>query len=151
MRAFLLGATPSFDVTSTSGPAERLQKTGGNTGNQIIARGLLNVLELEEVSWDYSVGTERVDEEFDVILIAAANFLFPGFDFGGMAAFIENTKLPCVMVGLGAQSKDYSPDIPLKPGTERLVQVVADRSHSIGVRGPFTAEVLKRRGITNVQ
>ena len=130
---------------------KRLQRTGGNIGNQIIAHGLLSALRYDEVSWDHSLGSAYVDSNFDIIVVAAANFLFEGFDFSGMADFIEATNLPCVMVGLGAQSSNFSTDINIQPGTQRLVQIVAERSTSIGVRGPFTADVLARLGIKNVQ
>ncbi|MEP9370169.1 polysaccharide pyruvyl transferase family protein [Xanthobacter sp. VNH20] len=151
MRVFLLGATPSFNMDAVSTPSERLAATGGNSGNQVIAYGLLRELSYSSVSWDYSIGTDRVNAEYDVIVIAAANFLFPAFDFAGMAAFIERTNLPCVMVGVGAQSNTFSPDIELKPGTKRLMEIVSERSKLIGVRGPFSAEVLEHIGITNVQ
>lgn len=151
MRIFLMGATPSFDIVEGQSIDERLAKTGGNTGNQVIAYGLLKSLSYEDVCWDYGIGPRRVDEEYDLILIAAANFLFPGFDFGGMASFIEQTKLPVAVAGLGAQSNDYSPAIPLKPGTERLIKVLSERARSIGVRGPFTAEVLNHFGVHNVE
>ena len=151
MRIFLLGATPSFDVGAHLTIAGKLAQTGGNTGNQLIAYGLLKSLAYDEVDWDHAKGPQYVDENFDVILIAAANFLFPGFDFGGMAEFISKTKLPVVMVGLGAQSKDYSPKIELKPGTSRLMSIVAERTKLIGVRGPFTRDVLANLGIHNVQ
>jgi hypothetical protein len=160
MKIFLLGATPSLyhsgvldegGCVQLSTAAEKLARTGGNTGNQIIAYGLLRALKYEEVSWDHSIGPARVNSEFDIIVIAAANFLHTGFDFGGMASFIEATQLPCVMVGVGAQSNTYSPDIDIKPGTQRLMQVVAERSKLIGARGPFTLEVLSRMGIHNVQ
>ena len=151
MKLFLMGATPSFDVTRFNSIADKLAQTGGNTGNQLIAYGLTKPLVFEDVSWDIRIGPERVSAEYDVILIAAANFLFPGFDFGGMAEFIERTDLPVAIVELGAQSKDYSRHIPLKPGTERLMRVVAERAPIIGVRGPFTAEVLDEMNIRNVQ
>ena len=151
MKIFLMGATPRFDVKNFDTIPDRLAQTGGNTGNQLIAYGLLKPLQFEEVAWDFRIGPERVSAEYDMILIAAANFLFPGFDFGGMADFIEHTDLPVAIVGLGAQSKDYSPRIQLKPGTERLMRIVAERAPVIGVRGAFTAEVLSEMNIHNVQ
>jgi polysaccharide pyruvyl transferase len=159
-RILLLGASPSLGTFTwlptvvslgAETPGERLRRTGGNSGNQIIAFGLLKALQFESLTWDYSIGPERANTECDVIVIAAANFLHSRFDFGGMASFIEATKLPCVMVGVGAQSNDYSSDIPLMPGTDRLMRVVAERSKLIGARGPFTAEVLARMAIHNVQ
>lgn len=85
-----------------------------------------------------------------MFVIAAANFLFKSFDFGGMADYIEKADLPVAIVGLGAQAHSYDPDIKLLPGTERFLKVVAERAVSIGVRGPFTQQVLHRRGIHNV-
>jgi Polysaccharide pyruvyl transferase len=149
MKIFLMGATPR--LTRFDSIADRLAQTGGNTGNQLIAYGLLKPLVFEDVSWNFGLGPERVSAEYDLILIAAANFLFPNFDFGSMARFIESTDLPVAIVGLGAQSKDYSPRIPLKPGTERLMRVVAERAPVIGVRGPFTADVLEEMNIRNFQ
>lgn len=152
MRVFLLGATPSFDLAKHSTIAGKLAATGGNSGNQVIAYGLLKTFQHSAVAWDYSIGPDRVNAEFDVIVVAAANFLFPAFDLGGMADFIARTKLPVVMVGLGAQSNDpTNPALALKEGTVRLVKVVSERSALIGVRGEYTERVLKHMGINNVQ
>jgi len=151
MRIFLLGATPSFDLAAATTFEQRLSQTGGNAGNQIIAHGLLNTLVYDSVAWNYSVGPAFVRDNYDMVVVAAANFLFPGFDFGPMASFIEQARLPVAIVGLGAQSRDYSPKIALTPGTQRFVHVVAERTAKIGVRGPFTEQVLAEMGVHNVQ
>ncbi|MFC6791473.1 polysaccharide pyruvyl transferase family protein [Methylobacterium komagatae] len=151
MRIFLLGATPSFKEEPGQSGATKLARTGGNSGNQVIAYGLLQSLKYSNLSWDYSVGPDFVRENYDFVLIAAANFLHKSFDFGGMADFLEKTKLPCAMIGVGAQSNDYGLDLELQPGTRRLMDIVSERSKLIGVRGQFTAGVLDRLGIKNVQ
>lgn len=150
MKIFLLGATPNFVSAPDDTPITKLAKTGGNTGNQIIAHALLSQIEHDEVAWEYSVDPREVGERYDMIVIAAANFLFRSFDFGGMADYIEKSNLPVAIVGLGAQSSSYDPNIELMPGTERFVKVIAERAVRIGVRGPFTREVLARRGVHNV-
>jgi len=151
MKIFLLGATPRFDLADAPGLRDRLGKTGGNSGNQIIAHGLLKPLVVDSLDWAHRKGPAYVQENFDHILIAAANFLHTGFDFGGMARFIEQTTLPVSIVGLGAQSSTYDPNIELTEGTQRFVKVIAERCARIGVRGPFTAEVLAGMGVDNVQ
>ncbi|GLH76740.1 polysaccharide pyruvyl transferase [Bradyrhizobium sp. SSBR45G] len=150
MNIFLLGATPSISVEPGEDPMSKLAKTGGNTGNQVIAYGLLSQIAYDDISWDYRIDPKEVRERFDMIVIAAANFLFPKFDFGGMADYIERADLPVAIVGLGAQSNSYDPNIELMPGTERFVKVIAERAPSIGVRGPYTQQVLARRGVHNV-
>jgi hypothetical protein len=151
MRIFLLGATPSFDLSQTSGFRDRLAATSGNTGNQIIAYGLLKPMVVDAVDWRHAKGPAYVQANFDHIVIAAANFLYKGFDGGGMAHFIEQTRLPVSIVGLGAQSSNFDPKIELLPGTHRFVRVLAERCARIGVRGAFTADVLDNMGVHNVQ
>jgi polysaccharide pyruvyl transferase WcaK-like protein len=147
---FLLGATPCIVAETGEDPISKLVKTGGNTGNQVIARGLLDRIAYDDISWDHRIDPKAVHERFDMIVVAAANFLFPKFDFGGMADYIERADLPVAIVGLGAQSNNYDPKISVMPGTERFVKVIAERAASIGVRGPYTQEVLAQRGIHNV-
>ncbi|WP_442756479.1 polysaccharide pyruvyl transferase family protein [Methylocystis sp. JAN1] len=146
-----MGASPSLGTPRPDTWTKRLAATGGNSGNQVIAYGLLKTLAYDSVSWDHSRGPEYVNANFDHIVIAAANFLFEAFDFGGMANFIERTNLPLSIIGLGAQSNDYSSDVKLLPGTERFLSLVAERAARIGVRGDFTGSVLTKRGIKNFQ
>jgi hypothetical protein len=150
MNIFLLGATPSISSDASELPIVKLGQTGGNTGNQIIAHALLSQIKYDEISWQHSIDPRAIRERFDMIVIAAANFLFRSFDFGGMADYIEKADLPVAIVGLGAQSNTYDPNIELLPGTERFVKVIAERTKKIGVRGPYTREVLDRRGVHNV-
>ncbi|MGY3604035.1 MULTISPECIES: polysaccharide pyruvyl transferase family protein [unclassified Bradyrhizobium] len=150
MNIFLLGATPRISAEAGEDPISKLAKTGGNTGNQLIAHGLLDRIVYDDISWDHRINPREVHERFDMIVVAAANFLFPKFDFGGMANYIELADLPVAIVGLGAQSNNYDPNISLMPGTERFVKVIAERAVSIGVRGPYTRDVLANRGVLNV-
>jgi polysaccharide pyruvyl transferase WcaK-like protein len=53
------------------------------------------------------------------------------------------------VVGLGAQAPALGATLTIKPGTVRYLKAIAQRSHTIGVRGEFTAEVLARIGIRN--
>jgi hypothetical protein len=151
MRVFLLGATPSFDIAKILTLEARLAATGGNSGNQVIAEGLLSTFQHDSVCWDHSLGPDWVKANCDIVVVAAANFLFKGFDFGGMAGFIERVDLPVVVAGLGAQASRSSEVVELQPGTERFVAVIAERATIVGIRGEFTADVLAKRGIRNVQ
>jgi Polysaccharide pyruvyl transferase len=151
MRVFLLGATPSFDMQRYVTPEERLAATGHNSGNQVIADGLLATFRHDSVSWDHSKGAAWANNNADIIVIAAANFLFRGFDFEGMATFLDKTNLPLVVAGLGAQASSFEEEVVLLPGTARLVAIIADRAKLIGVRGEFTRRVLEKRGVRNVQ
>ncbi|MGV8931095.1 MAG: polysaccharide pyruvyl transferase family protein [Luteimonas sp.] len=132
---------------------ECFQATGQNTGNLLIGNGLFRQLKYENLeTYRYAMTPEYVEENFDQVVIAAANFLYPGFDFTPVSSFLDKIKLPVFMVGLGAQLPSSQAELENVPaGTWRLVQIASERSHSIGVRGDFTAEQLRKHGIHNVQ
>ncbi|KQY07756.1 hypothetical protein ASE23_29620 [Rhizobium sp. Root73] len=89
-------------------------------------------------------------QAYDSIVIAAANWLNSKMDFAALADRLEKTKLPVVIVGLGAQA-ELDAKIPvLSSGTQRLVKLISERSSKISVRGSFSAEVLEHYGINNV-
>lgn len=130
---------------------EKFEKTGRNTGNLLIGCSLRAQLNYSSYSFGTDQNMHTLDEEFDLIAIPAANFIFKGFDFGWLADFLSRTKLPCFMVGIGAQlPSTQSNDIEIPEGTLRFLKIVAERTKKIGVRGAFTAEILSKLGIQNV-
>lgn len=148
MRILFLGAPIAPKSTPGITDQQRFDATGKNTGNLLIGQSLFEELDFAEYGYGTCIPPGEANLRFDVIVVGAANFIFRGFDLGPMAEFIEKTMLPCVMVGLGVQAPAVGSavtDIP--EGTHRLLQIVADRSKSIGVRGHFTAEILNDFGI----
>jgi polysaccharide pyruvyl transferase WcaK-like protein len=136
-------ATPSSEIPAL------FERSGRNSGNLLIGYSLRSQLDcaVESVSPEHPPR----HRDYDFIAIAAANFLFSGFDFGSYADLIEQTDLPCLMVGLGAQAPRAGGMPDIKPGTQRFVRAIAARTDRIGVRGAFTAEVLNCLGIKNVE
>jgi hypothetical protein len=138
-------------VESTEDYRARFESTGRNTGNLLIGTALKR-----QIAWSsYTYGildAARIDENFDLIAIPAANFLYAGFDFGWLADVLERTSLPCLIAGLGAQAPSVETrDVRIPDGTVRFVKIVSERTRYIGVRGEFTAEILARLGIHNVR
>jgi polysaccharide pyruvyl transferase WcaK-like protein len=148
-RALYIGAPYRAADGTTTDRQVLFERTGRNSGNLLIGHALRSQLDTQIIS--ISPEHPPKDKNFDFVAIAAANFLFSGFDFGLFADLIEKIDLPCVMVGLGAQAPTTGGFPDISPGTKRFVQAVAARTASIGVRGAFTAEVLAQFGIRNVE
>lgn len=121
---------------------------GNNTGNMLFSESLLRSI---SGATRGHLGFSDADVEGrDCIILAAANWLNPGMDFGGLAARLDKTKLPIIAIGLGAQSPlDKSMPV-LSEGTKRFINLISERSASISVRGAFSGEVLNHYGIKNV-
>lgn len=140
---------------ATEGFHEALMRIGQNTGNALFQRAVWNLLPGPK----FSVGPglmspNNVRQIADVLVIPAANQINPDFKMDVWADYVESIDLPCVVVGLGAQSND--PNLPpeqliLPDGVKRFARAISSRSKTIGVRGDFTKKVLASMGITNTE
>ena len=138
-----IGAETHFDAV--------LQNTGANSGNLFFMRAVERQLHYESMMRGTLTHARDLSKHVDVIVIPAANWL------SGRAPFlpeltrrIENSNLPCVVIGLGAQSDSAQTLVALGPDARRFLKVVSERCHSIGVRGEYSAEVAASAGIHNI-
>jgi len=148
---FLLGnACSSFDVTSAKDllDDDTWKGFGLNTGNilmnEYFKRPLVNMEFVESIN------------EAGHIVALMANWLRPHeCDYSFWYRILDQySDKPITMLGLGAQSnlsvmkpKEYIRT--LDPHQIRIMSMVAERGE-IGVRGYFTAEVLREIGVSNV-
>ena len=140
-----------FLDTTVQSFSDLMIKTSSNTGNLFFADALERQIDKESLIRGNLHNIDRVKDKVDSIVIPAANWLKPGNNFlGNYAAAIEKTDLPCVVVGLGAQSLDMATPPKLNEGTQRFLKVISERSKQIGVRGELSAETVRRYGIQNV-
>ena len=152
MKYFYLGAPFNTSIAKTNAVADLLDATGSNSGNLLIGDALRRHLNVgPPVRGFSSIDVKSVEEEYDAIIIGAANFLHEKFDFGYHADFIEKIKLPTIIIGVGAQAPNYGTKINIPEGTKRFMKIISERSHSMGVRGYYTAYVLNEIGIKNVR
>lgn len=163
-RVLYLGPPSAVRPVANASSTETLARMGRNTGNLLIGDAIERQLVAEPMTRLQDLLTrdgqarsmgelapQDIESSFDLIVIGAANFLHARFDFGHWARLIESVRLPCVILGLGAQAPDYGHRVDVPEGTRRLVTVVAERSTSIGVRGHFTADVVGALGVKNLR
>jgi hypothetical protein len=129
-----------------------LSRTGSNTGNLFIGNGLFNNLNCTTKA--YGLNFETTDpttlhERYDHLFIPASNFLNPFSDFGPAHEFLAETRIPFFCFGLGSQHLPGT-ELVLKPGTEKFIRLLAERSGTVGVRGVFTADLMNTMGLKNV-
>ncbi|SFE47229.1 polysaccharide pyruvyl transferase family protein [Nitrosomonas sp. Nm166] len=149
-RILLWGAPTSCDGNL---PFEKsFEQSGKNYGNILIGNAVYSFLTENEIVCRSSLKSpEEANEKCDQVVIPAANFLWKNFDFGYMADFLEKTNLPITITGVGAQTNDRTTTSEIHPNTLRLMNIISERSASLGVRGYYTAEVLAAHGIHNIR
>ncbi len=99
----------------------------------------------------FAANADVVNKKYDMLLIAAANFINPSFDLGRWADFLEKINIPVVCIGIGAQAPAFSSYFKVSAGTERFIKILSEKTDIIGTRGYYTAEILNSWGIKNVE
>lgn len=148
MRTLVLSRRTSIDKDHQN-TIKRLFSVCGNLGNMLFLSAIERIVPHALKNHRNHFDAEKISENADLIVIPAANWISEANDLGNLAEKIERSGLGCVVVGLGAQAISEK-KLHLKKGTKRFLDVVSERSHSISVRGAFTASVLEDYGVKNV-
>jgi hypothetical protein len=149
---YFYGAPLHAQISENMPLQERLSLTGNNTGNLFIAYAVERHLgtPAEWQLFGHDIDTDRINNEFDKVIIPASNFVNSYSDLGGVASILKKIKIPLVAIGIGSQASHFTDKIELKKGTLDFLRVLSEKSVTLGARGNFTAEKLFDVGIKNV-
>ena len=147
----MTGATVFLRTTGTAPAgvpaAQRFDACVRNTGNYFFEESLVRHLPGVQVCGSL----DALPEQVSTLVLSMSNFISPTTDLGYLHDALRRRQIgQVVMVGAGAQAYGYGDSVRLTAGTRRFLHWVADRSCTIGVRGCYTADVLGRIGIRNV-
>jgi hypothetical protein len=159
MQLLLRAGNSPLDVSGT----RLLSEWGdGNSGNVIFAHAVYKHLFKKENKIDVNgynpdfANADEINERYDAFVLPLANAFRPAFieKLEQYTNLILNLRIPCVVVGVGAQAGldlaglkgGAAIDLPVR----KFVSAVLDRSATMGVRGIFTAEYLQRLGFRAV-
>lgn len=149
-----IGTTGRVPGCSFLDTGELLSRVGANTGNLVFQYAVASSIRdrLEVLGLDLPWNPAQVRERCRALVVPAANFVRENFDLTGFVDFIDKTQLPIVMLGLGAQADSYEKRaFDLHPSIRRLLALLKERAPLVGVRGPYTAEVMASLGVHNTQ
>jgi hypothetical protein len=126
-----------------------------NVGDSFVHDSSLKLLDYDvvDVVDIRSFDRDAIDEwnaTCDACFLRGSNYLHPAMEWGEAGRIVEHLKMPVVAFGIGAQSPDGIAPV-LSPETVRVLEAIAAHSATVGVRGAFTADVLKQLGIRNVR
>ncbi len=125
-----------------------------NIGDTFVFESSLRLLRFEQLQCLNTYST-NIDEavaalnDCDIAILRGSNYLHAQMDWGNLPQVVERSRVPVVAFGIGAQAPRYEP-VNLSKVSVRFLTMIAERSHSIGCRGRFTASVLEDVGVKNV-
>lgn len=111
-------------------------------------------------AWNFSCSAEIANEAFSKVIffipcrIAQPPYDEDGFPYELVTNFIKKLKIPFVSVTESIQSNEYSYQLDfhkkLSPKVKNYLYTIANHSISVGTRGEYSAEILTKLGIKNV-
>ena len=126
-------------------------RAGANLGNLLFTNAVWRQIAWRNAEQAFYFNPAYANDNFDCVVIPAANWLYSGFDLSALADCIEGLRIPAIMIGIGAQAGKGAGIPEVSESGLRLVKAVSERSALIGARGEFSADVLRHYGIRNVQ
>jgi hypothetical protein len=93
---------------------------------------------------------ERYNTEFAFAFLRGSNYLHPTMDWENAPSVLKRLRIPIIAFGIGAQAPAKG-KLELSHDSRRVLDCIAERCVSFGVRGIYTAEVLWSLGIRNVR
>ena len=93
---------------------------------------------------------ERYNTEYDFAVLRGSNYLHDAMDWENAPAVLSRLRIPIIAFGIGAQAPAKG-KLKLTHAARRVLDCIAERSASIGVRGTYTADVLWSLGIRNTR
>ncbi|TDT93786.1 polysaccharide pyruvyl transferase [Azorhizobium sp. AG788] len=144
-------------VTHTYGNPEKATSLFTNIGDCFVFESSLRILDYADVQPIYA-GENTVPSDayveklnqLDFLFLRGSNYINTNGKWDAITALLERTKVPVMAFGIGVQTPDNSEEY-VNESTKRFLQLVADRSTSIAIRGTLSQKALKSIGIDKVR
>ncbi|MDS9467370.1 polysaccharide pyruvyl transferase family protein [Paracoccus sp. MBLB3053] len=150
MKTALIHFNHSSDGNVTTWPDMRTSAWKPNYGDMLVCAAILRQLApgpRVRVGFGGSLS-----EEVDRGLIRGSTYLHNKMDFEGVNRTLDSVKAPLAVVGLGAQNPTQDLGfLDQNEGAKAFIARLNERSHSISVRGEFTAAIVERLGGKNIR
>lgn len=144
IKAVLLERQHDYSTVSSS-----FKSVGLNSGNLVFREALLHNLSLANMSYeDYC----QMPERFKGLPIVTTDLIWinENSDFDYLYNRVQQLKdIAFVPMSVGLQAKSFRTDFRLNDSVKRVLAAIQERA-VIGVRGEYTAEILNKHGIKNI-
>ena len=144
-------------VTHTFGAPQRATELFTNIGDCFVYDSSLRILDYAELYPIYGQSSGGLSDEqiekinsLDYIFLRGSNYINTNGQWDEITTVLEKTKVPVMAFGIGVQVPDNSEEY-VNDSTKRFLQLIADRSKTVGVRGALSRKALHSIGIKNVR
>jgi len=151
MKAMVIGLRPEYLYP---GKLSEWKKNNtyyaANMGASLISNAIVRQFSADYVD-DFS-DVSGLKNKYDVCILALATHIHPNRDVSMYADFVEQLDIKTIVISAGIQDYDekISLDYKIHPSMKRILHKASEDSQWIGVRGHYTASVLRSNGFKKV-
>jgi len=150
-RILFISFNPDFQDFWQIDTDSLLRHYGANTGNNAFVYSTVHGIQGEVTFYrDIKIPPKEWSKHFDVIVFPAANNISMKESMQWLANIVKDANLPVLVLGLGAQF-ELNEKVEINPGTLDFFEVAKTHEVWIGARGQFTADILAKHGVKNVE
>ncbi len=140
-------------VTQEDSLEDKWLKTGGNTANLIqweAIRQLMDPVLIDNWYMNHPGGFE--EDEYDIFLTNHLGWIQENTDLSYLEDVLKRVgKAVLLPVEIGFTSDVWKKDFSLPDVSVRVLRRIAERCKAVGVRGEYSAEILSRMGVRNIE
>lgn len=132
---------------------EKLALLGNNTGNMLFWHGIQKVLGADIVPYVSLKNLGWLTKHYDALVTTDYVWLCENTNQDVNIAFheiLDACDIPVIPMSIGLQTKGFDVNFKLHPQTVRMLAQLQERC-VLGVRGYYTAYILNKHGIKNLQ
>lgn len=133
-----------FNPNSTE--EEKFKVLGKNTGNLVFREALQRLFDPINIPYAY----KDLVSQFDKIIITDLIWIKENVTFNYLEKMLDAYSADFIPMSIGLQSKNRDMNFHMAEETVRLLKKMQERA-ILGVRGEYTAEILQKYGIKNIQ
>lgn len=133
-------ATDSSDIN------DQFTSVANNSGNIVYWESIIRLFDATVVPFD------RIEDlkNFDACIITDLCWIRENAEYGYLEKIVDSYNIPFIPMSIGLQNNNFNPDFQLHFETIRLLDKLQKRA-VLGVRGQYSANILMKYGITNIQ
>lgn len=123
---------------------------GNNTGNNVFREALIKNLHLIQMSYDEYNSISHIFKKLPII-VTDLIWINENSNFDYLAKRLnEHPDVRFVPISVGLQAKKYGDEFKLNKSTLDVLNAIQERA-IIGVRGFYSADILNKNGIKNIE
>lgn len=123
---------------------------GRNTGNYMFTQAMFRQIGDDIKRIEFAYNPAVVNENYDHVVIPAANWLNANGNWDWFTEIIEKTEIPVTVIGIGLQADTQELDrVKVSDSCLRFAKMAASKSANISTRGDFTTRWMASVGIKN--